>query len=145
MKDSLLYWCDIVEKANRFVRLLAKAQNLWQYQEVPLTSMLMKDKHPSKFAYFDLLRRKFYRQMTQVASADALISAFGETKDYLEMVDIVAGLTETKKLIYTVLWSLRFDSPRLFFLTQTDLLNMLFEGHNDLPRYIAVLSRKSTQ
>ena len=139
MKDSLLYWCDVVGKANRYVRLLAKAQNLWQYQEVPLTSMLMKDKHPSKFAYFELLRQKFQKQMLQVASADALISAFGQARDYLEMVDIVAGLEETKKLIYTVLWSLRFDSPRLFFLTQDDLLNMLFEGHNNLPlmhRYI---------
>ena len=51
----------------------------------------------------------------------------------------MAGLEETKNLIYTVLWSLRFDSPRLFFLTQDDLLNMLFEAHNNLPlmhRYI---------
>ena len=43
-----------------------------------MTSMLMKDKHPSKFAYFELLRQKFQKQMLQVASADALISAFGE-------------------------------------------------------------------
>ena len=37
MKDSLLYWCDVVEKAERFVWLISKAQALWMYQEVPMT------------------------------------------------------------------------------------------------------------
>lgn len=32
MKDSLLYWCNVVEKADFFVQLLAKTQNLWMFQ-----------------------------------------------------------------------------------------------------------------
>jgi hypothetical protein len=51
-----MYWCDVVEKAERFIWLLAKAQGLWQYQEIPMTSLLLEEKHPSNFAYFKLIR-----------------------------------------------------------------------------------------
>ena len=140
MKDSLLYWCDVVEKAERFVWLISKAQALWMYQEVPMTSMLLGGRHPSKFSYFQLLRKKFAQQMTKVAAAEVLISAFGNQDDYLQLTDITLGFKKTERLVDSVLWSLRSDSPRLFFLTRTDLLSMLFEAHNDLPamyRYIA--------
>ena len=66
MKDSLLYWCEVVEKAERFVWLIAKAQELWTNQEVPMTSMLLGGRHPSKFAYFDIIRKKFLAQMNRV-------------------------------------------------------------------------------
>ena len=32
MKDSLLYWCNVVDKADLFVPLLAQTQELWLFQ-----------------------------------------------------------------------------------------------------------------
>jgi hypothetical protein len=141
MKDSLLYWCDVVEKADLFVGMLAKAQNLWMFQEVPLSSMLIQDEHPSKFTYFKILRAKFEGKMRQVAEAGALISAFGSEKDYHQLTDIHQALKETEQLMGSVLWSLRSDSPRLFFLATNDLLHMLFEAHNDLPALYQYIDR----
>lgn len=69
MKDSLMYWCDVVEKAERFVWLIAKAQDLWMRQEIPMTSMLLRGRHPSKFAYYDIVREKFHHQMNRVSKA----------------------------------------------------------------------------
>ncbi len=133
MKDSLLYWCDIVEKADMFVGVLREAQTLWMYQEVPMTSMLIQDEHPSKYAYFKLLRSKFEAKMARVAEAPTLISAFSNVQHYEQLIDILQGFKESERLMRSVLWSLRADSPRLFFLTRSDLLHMLFLSHNDLP------------
>ena len=68
-----------------------------------------------------------------MADSEALISAFGKQNDYLELTDITLGLKKTEKLLDSVLWSIRSDSPRLFFLTRTDLVNLLFEAQNNLP------------
>ena len=56
-----------------------------------LKSMLLGGRHPSKFSYFQLLRRKFAQQMTKVAAAEVLISAFGNQDDYLQLTDITLG------------------------------------------------------
>ena len=110
-------------------------------QEVPMTSMLIQDKHPSKFEYFKLLRTKFKEKMTKIAAADNLITAFGDHDDYLQLIDISAAFKETNSLLVSVLWSLRSDSSRLFFLAKTDLLHMLFEAHNDLPALYKYIDR----
>ena len=47
MKDDLLEWCGVVEKAERFVNVLREVQNLWLHQEVPLGSMVIQDNHPT--------------------------------------------------------------------------------------------------
>ncbi len=70
--------------------------------------------------------------MVKVASAEALIDAYGDDQDYLQLNDVVLGLEKTEDLLNSVLWSVRSDSPRLFFLTRSDLVSLLFECHNDL-------------
>ena len=76
MKDSLLYWCNVVDKADSFVPLLAQTQQLWFYQEVPLTSMLIQDNHPSLYDYFQIVRSKFKAKMEAIDAASSLVTAF---------------------------------------------------------------------
>ena len=47
--------------------------------------------------------------------------------------NLVLNKQETKSVLSTALWSLRSDSPRLFFLSDHDLLSMLADTFNDLP------------
>ena len=133
MKDSLLYWCNVVDKADLFVPLLAETQQMWLFQEVPLTSMLVQENHPSMYAYFQFLRTKFKGKMEAIDAASSLITAFGEEKDYQEVTDIKLAFQEVDIMLDTALWSLRFDSPRMLLLSKTDLLQMLLEANNDLP------------
>ena len=141
MKDSLLYWCNVVDKADSFVPLLAQTQQLWFYQEVPLTSMLIQDNHPSLYDYFQIVRSKFKAKMEAIDAASSLVTAFGEDDDFHEVMDIKLTFQEIEKLMNAALWSLRFDSPRLFFLTKEDLVHMLFESHNDLPAIYKYIDR----
>ena len=103
--------------------------------------MLIQDNHPSLYAYFEFLRSKFKSKMEAIDAASSLITAFGEENDYKEVMDIKLTLQEVETLLDTALWSLRFDSPRLFFLTRVDLLHMLFEANNDLPAMYKYIDR----
>ena len=97
MKDSLLYWCNVVDKADLFVPLLAETQQLWLFQESPLTSMLIQDNHPSLYDYFQFLRTKFKIKMEAINGASSLITAFGEENDYYEVMDIKLALQEVER------------------------------------------------
>ena len=133
MKDDLLKWCGVVEKAERFVEVLKSTQDLWMYQEVPLTSMAIQDNHPWTFNYFCLIRKKLHEKMTKLASSESLVAALVNEEDYQQFKDILLSLKETQQSLTSALWSLRSDSPRLFFLSDTMLLQMLVQSHNNLP------------
>ena len=83
--------------------------------------------------------------MEAIDAASSLITAFGEENDYKEVIDIKLTLQEVETLLDTALWSLRFDSPRLFFLTRVDLLHMLFEANNDKPAMYKFIYRYNLQ
>ena len=133
MKDDLLKWCGVVEKAERFVQVLKATQELWLYQEVPLTSMAVQDNHPWSYDHFSIVRSKLLARMTKIRDFNSILEAFTDDKDYEIMKDILLSLKETYQSLTAALWSLRSDSPQLFFLSDTDLLQMLCQCHNNLP------------
>ena len=71
--------------------------------------------------------------MTKIRDSNSILEAFTDDKDYEIMKDILLSLKETYQSLTAALWSLRSDSPRLFFLSDTDLLQMLCQCHNNLP------------
>ena len=71
--------------------------------------------------------------MTKLASSESLVAALVNEEDYQQFKDILLALKETQQSLTSALWSLRSDSPRLFFLPDTMLLQMLFQSHNNLP------------
>ena len=71
--------------------------------------------------------------MTKLASSESLVAALVNEEDYQQFKDILLALKETQQSLTSALWSLRSDSPRLFFLSDTMLLQMLFQSHNNLP------------
>ena len=133
MKDDLMQWCGVVEKAERFVNVLKATQDLWLSQEVPLTSMTVQDDHPWTFKYFGITRATLLKKMTKLRNAASLVEALIDEEDYLMFCDILLSLKETQNALVAALWSLRSDSPRLFFLSDNDLLQLLCKSHNNLP------------
>ena len=133
MKEDLLEWCGVVEKAEKFIEVLKDAQELWLFQEVPLSSMAVQDNHPWAFEHFSIVRSKLFSQMAKFRDSGSLLEAFTDDEGYLVMRDILLSLKETHRSLVAALWSLRSDSPRLFFLSDRDLLQMLCQCHNNLP------------
>ena len=141
MKDDLVKWCGVVEKAERFVNVLRDVQNLWLCQEVPLTTMVIQDNHPWTYTYFGAIRNRLANKMSKLEAAESLVDALVNDNDFLAFCDLQMSLKETEQALPPALWSLRSDSPRLFFLSDTDLLQMLCKSHNNLPALHSYLDK----
>ena len=99
MKDDLVKWCGVVEKAERFVNVLRDVQNLWLSQEVPLTSMVIQDNHPWTYRYFGAIRERLASKMAKLEGARSLVDALVDEKDYLAFCDLQMSLRETHQAL----------------------------------------------
>lgn len=80
--------------------------------------------------------------LQRLEASGSLLAALSEKADLKELEDLLASFKSmVEEDLSSVLWNIRMDSPLLFFLPDTDLLQTLCHSHNNLPELHKYLDR----
>ena len=142
MRDQLVGWYRTVREAKKAIDVIKTTQNLWLTQDALFTSMPFEEENPSAFAYFHEIRLRLKRDFFQLSQAPSVMVALSN-KDLVSSIDDSRlALEDTASEIPNALMAVRVSSPRLFFLADEELLDMLnlsYQNISKMERYLARL------
>ena len=142
MRDQLVGWYRTVREAKRAIDIIKRTQNSWLSQDAPFTSMPFEEENPSAFAYFKEIRLRLTRDFSKLSRASSLMEALSDKELISSIDDSRLALEDTAAELPNALLAIRVSSPRLFFLADEDLLDMMKFSYQDIrqmERYLARL------
>ena len=142
MRDQLVGWYGTVREAKKAIDVIKTTQNLWLSQDAPLTSMPFEEENPSAFALFQEIRLRLKRDFFQLSQATSVVDALSDKDLVSSFDDSRLALEDTAAELPNALLAIRVSSPRLFFLADEELIDMLnlsYQNISQMERYLARL------
>ena len=140
MGDQLVGWYKTVREAKAAIDVIKTTQKLWLAQDAPFTSMPFEEENPSAFAFFRAIRSRLARDFNRLSQAASLVGALSD-KDLISSIDDSRlALEDVAAELPNALLAVRVASPRLFFLADEELLEMLdvsYQNICQMERYLA--------
>ncbi|XP_040575196.1 uncharacterized protein [Lepeophtheirus salmonis] len=123
--ERLLTWSGRLEFVKTFIELLKSVQNLWAIQDVPFSCLMFKEELPSVHEYFQRTKAAFVLAMNTIIESPNILESFHNEDNYFILTDIKLHFTKTQSHLTDSLRATRLSSPRLFFLSDEELLRLL--------------------
>ena len=141
MREQLIDWYKTVENARESLNIIKEVQEKFLLLDLPLNSLVVEEEIPFVFEQFSSTRRKLIRALVAISEKPSLISALGEEDLINCLVDIRTSLEESEENLPTVLWAIRISSPWLFFLDDSQVLDMMSNSFNNIHATEAYLAK----
>ena len=132
MRPTLQNWYEIVDGAKVVIDLLKKVQNTWLKQDSLLMSMTFEEQNSKQHVKFKETRQHISELFKVVGNSKSLLQVFQGHELLNQLESIQSLLGETEEDSKKAMWSVRLGSPFMFFLSDTEVEDLMCKSVNHI-------------
>lgn len=130
-EKDLMDWSMKLATADQVINIWSEVQRKWIYLEsIFIRSEDIRKQLPSDAQFFDQIDKMFKMILSEISEHTNVICVTNQSNLCERMEDILAGLIQSEKALNDYLETKRLAYPRFYFISSTDLLDILSNGND---------------